>query len=63
LLQAYHPDEAMRQELARVALGLQTAVATPGNLSSQAAEARRLVEGSLQSTWSPSIRTGVAGAA
>lgn len=63
LLQAYHPDESMRQELARVALGLQAAVATPGNLSSQAAEARRLVEGSLQSTWSPSIREELGGAA
>jgi hypothetical protein len=53
----------MRHALARVALGLQAAVATPVNLSSQAAEARRLVEGSLQSTWSPSIREGVGGGA
>jgi hypothetical protein len=62
LLQAYHPDESMRQELARVALDLQGALAASGNLSFQAASARRLVKGSLQSTWSPKIRGEIGGA-
>jgi hypothetical protein len=56
LLQAYHPAESIRQELARVALRLKTPVAVSGELSTRADEARRSVEESLHSTWSPSIR-------
>jgi hypothetical protein len=56
LLQAYHPKDSMRQKLARVAVDLQASHAAPGNLSAKADEARRVVEESLQSTWSPNIR-------
>ena len=61
LLQAYHPNESMRQELAQVDRQLQACLSNPSTLSAQAKEARQVVEKSLQLTWSPNVRGQLGG--
>ena len=59
LLQAYHPQPSIRAELERVNVALQTAPTVKGGLSSEADEARHVVENLLQDDWSPKVRGSV----
>jgi hypothetical protein len=57
LLQAYHPLNDQRERLKRAAQTLRTGIEIPGSISKSALEAREVVETSLHSTWSPSVRS------
>jgi len=57
LLQAYHPLNDQRERLRRAAETLRSGIDIPGSISKSASEAREVVETSLHSTWSPSVRS------
>ena len=57
LLQAYHPKADQRDRLKLAAVTLRSGIAEPDSISKAASDARETVESSLQSTWSPSVRS------
>ena len=56
LLQAYHPSDRERAELKSAGDALRGGVLVPDTLAKAAESAMAIVENSLQSTWSPTIR-------
>lgn len=56
LLTAYHPHETIRKQLGAAALSFQPSAVSKGDISARAAQARNVVEQSLHSTFSPTIR-------
>jgi hypothetical protein len=56
LLQAYHPSAIERQRLSQASEQLRAGIQAPSSISMSVEAARSVVEHSLQSTWSPTVR-------